>query len=289
MPWTDAELLPRDQLQDALRLSLLECHPLLVGKIGANELQLLYWSERLNLPGRSFPRRHVHFWNLRTCASNAGLKPRTRSSYRQFAALLRDAAIAADHLGVWQEPAEHALYRLLSLKAEYHNLFHLCPWFADPACAWPQALAGKTVFVVSPFLESIRRQYQKRELIWQSRPGLLPKINIVGYRFPFLISEQYTQSWQDVYQEVTEMMRTTPFDIVLLGCGALGLPLGMEAKRMGRQAIHMGGFLQVLFGIHGGRFRRDPVYSELFNDHWIAPTSDETPPEARSIEEGCYW
>jgi hypothetical protein len=289
MPWADAELLPRDQFQDAVRLSLLGRKPLLVGKIGANELQLLYWSERLKIPGRSFPRRHVHFWNLRTCASNAGLKPRTRSSYRQFAALLRDAAIAADHLGAWQEPAEHALYRQLNLKAKYHNLFHLCPWFTNPASAWPQALAGRKIFVVSPFLESILSQFPRREQIWTSRPGLLPDCQISGYRFPYLISRHCRLSWQEVYTEVAAQMRQSDFDVALLGCGALSLPLGFVAKQLGRQAIHMGGFLQVLFGIHGGRFRRDPVYAELFNEHWITPAAAETPAEAKSIENHCYW
>jgi hypothetical protein len=84
-------------------------------------------------------------------------------------------------------------------------------------------------------------------------------------------------------------MRQSDFDVALLGCGALSLPLGFVAKQLGRQAIHMGGFLQVLFGIHGGRFRRDPVYAELFNQHWIAPPVTETPVEASSIENGCYW
>lgn len=289
MSWADDELLPLNRFQEAVRLSLLERTPLLVGKIGANELQLLYWSERIKIPGRSFPRRHVHFWNLRTCASNAGLKPRNRTSYRQFAALLSNAAIASDHLGVWQEPAERALYQQLSLKAQYHNLFHLCPWFADSACAWPQALSGRRIFVVSPFLDSILSQFPRREQIWASRPGLLPDCQISGYRFPYLISRNCRLSWQGVYAEVTRQMRENDFDVALLGCGALGLPLGLFAKQLGRQAIHMGGFLQVLFGIHGGRFRRDPVYTELFNESWIAPATTETPAEASRVENGCYW
>jgi hypothetical protein len=63
----------------------------------------------------------------------------------------------------------------------------------------------------------------------------------------------------------------------------------LVAKQLGRQAIHMGGLLQVLFGIHGGRFCRDPVYAELFNEHWISPAAVETPAEAESIENRCYW
>ena len=169
------------------------------------------------------------------------------------------------------------------------NLFHLCPWFADPAYAWSQALAGRKIFVVSSFLNSILAQFPRREQIWASRPALLPDCQISGYRFPYLISRHCKLSWQDVYTEVAAQMRQSDFDVALLGCGALGLPLGLVAKQLGNQPILMGWFLQVLFGIHGGRFRQDPVYPELFNEHWIAPAATETPSEGSRVENACYW
>ena len=46
-------------------------------------------------------------------------------------------------------------------------------------------------------------------------------------------------------------MDQTDYDIALIGCGAYGFPLAAHAKRMGKQAIHMGGSLQLLFGIRG--------------------------------------
>lgn len=287
--WSDVDLQSRDVFQSHLQASILRGEPLLAGKIGANELNVLYWLERLPIPERSFPFRRLHLWNLRSCETNAGLKPRTRESYRDYAHLLRQAAIEADHLGVWHQPAELQLYRRLALKARYYDLFDLCPWFAQPAHAWSTALAGKRLFVVSPFLASIRDQYQKRDLIWQSRPGIFPACHLSGYQFPYLISRACSLSWRQVYDDVCAVMQSTEFDVALLGCGALGLPLGMEAKRLGRQALHMGGFLQVLFGIHGGRFRRDPAYADLINKHWIAPSAEETPPESAAVEEGCYW
>lgn len=288
--WLQVPLLQRDTLQQQIAAALVADTPLLVGKIGANELQLLYWLEKLPMPGRAFHRRHIHFWNLRTCASNAGLKPRNRKSYREFGALLKEAATQADYLGVWQQPEEINLYITLQLRNYFFSLFDLSPWFASPGLSWSHRLQGKKVFIVSPFLQSILIQYPKRTHIWRSCPGLLPELaNISGYQFPFLISRNSSLSWQDVFLDVSDQMRQSDFDVALLGCGALGLPLGLEAKRLGRQAIHMGGYLQVLFGIHGGRFRRDPSYNQFFNDHWIAPSSEETPPESSQVEEGCYW
>lgn len=41
------------------------------------------------------------------------------------------------------------------------------------------------------------------------------------------------------------------YDICLIGCGAYGFSLAAYVKRCGKQAIHMGGALQLLFGIKG--------------------------------------
>ena len=287
--WSEVDVQSRDGFQASVRTMLSRPDPFLVGKVGANELNLLYWLERLPVVERGMIFRRLHIWNLRTCETVAGLKPRTRNSYREFSLLLRQASIDADFLGVWRHSSELNLYRHLGLNSCFYDLFDICPWFARPDCAWSPALSGKRVFVVSPFLASINQQLERRELVWLSRPGLLPEVKLCGYKYPYLLSAGSVLDWRDVYKDVLVSMKNTDFDVALFGCGALGLPLAMEAKRLGRQALHMGGFLQVLFGIHGGRFRRDPAYADLINEHWISPSAEETPPESAAVEEGCYW
>lgn len=39
------------------------------------------------------------------------------------------------------------------------------------------------------------------------------------------------------------------YDIALIGCGAYGFPLAAHIKRSGKKAVHLGGALQLLFGI----------------------------------------
>lgn len=41
------------------------------------------------------------------------------------------------------------------------------------------------------------------------------------------------------------------FDTAIIGCGAYGMPLAAQIKNAGRQAIHLGGAVQLLFGIKG--------------------------------------
>ena len=67
----------------------------------------------------------------------------------------------------------------------------------------------------------------------------------------------------------------------------------------GGQAVHLGGALQLLFGLRGRRWE-DPAYGadpgapkydyfRLFNDAWMRPERAETVSHASRVEGGCYW
>ena len=81
------------------------------------------------------------------------------------------------------------------------------------------------------------------------------------------------------------------FDVALIGCGCYGLPLAAHVKSLGKSAVHMGGALQLLFGIRGKRWDAagDWVEQGLFNEHWVRPSDEETPQKSSGVEGGCYW
>ena len=79
------------------------------------------------------------------------------------------------------------------------------------------------------------------------------------------------------------------FDVALIGAGAYGLPLSAHVKRSGKVAIHLGGALQILFGIKGRRWEAMPQISRFFNEAWVRPGAGETPDGNAKIEGGCYW
>ena len=84
------------------------------------------------------------------------------------------------------------------------------------------------------------------------------------------------------------------YDICLIGCGAYGFPLAAHAKRMGKKGFHLGGSLQLLFGIRGKRWENpdynpDYNYAALMNEHWVKPSEEERPVAAKKVEDACYW
>ena len=79
------------------------------------------------------------------------------------------------------------------------------------------------------------------------------------------------------------------FDIALVGCGAYGFPLSIKLKQAGKQVIHVGGALQVLFGIKGARWDNSPKVNCLYNEHWVRPGDNERPADSKNVEGACYW
>lgn len=54
------------------------------------------------------------------------------------------------------------------------------------------------------------------------------------------------------------------FEVALIGCGAYGFPLAAYCKSIVKQGIHIGGSLQLYFGIKGKRRDRFGFYNEFW-------------------------
>lgn len=156
---------------------------------------------------------------------------------------------------------------------------------------WTSALEGKRVLVVHPFDESIRRQYQKRSLLFQN-PKVLPEFELLTIKAVQTIAGNRSaefRDWFDALDHMKDQMSNTDFDIALIGCGAYGMPLAAHAKRLGKKGVHMASYVQLLFGIYGKRWERLPNYAKFINEHWVKPLPSETPPNHKLVEGGAYW
>lgn len=283
--WRDVSLLSADRVGEQISAAIGSKTAYLSGKVGANEQVLLQWAMGLRVRGR-FHSRSIAFSQTRKMLSGAGLKPRSKESYFQFVPKLTKSIQDADILGIWKYAGERDIYRKVGTNAQLCDFFDLDPWFMDKP--WSSQLEGKTVYVVSPFLNTFREQMPKARMIWGGRP-VLPELNLTGYKFPFLMSEDSAGDWRDVLWEVIEDIDRAQPDVVLTGCGALGFPIACHAKRRGKVGIHMGGMLQLLFGVKGKRYEQAARYKPLLNEAWVPPPSSERPSDYRNVEDGCYW
>lgn len=284
--WQDINLLSADEVSSQISHAINNSNELLLGKIGSNEQLLMLWASGIpiNLPlGLKW---WVSFAETLGCTTNAGVKPRSRESYLELYNHFVQTLNTTNILGLFKLPREKKLWQKFASSSLICNHLFLTPFFSEHP--WTKSLARKRVFVVSPFLKLFQKQLEKRQLIWQNSE-ILPDFSLHGYEFPYLIDEECKLNWQIVYQDVVAKMHSSSFDVALFGCGALGFPLAHEAKRLGKVGIHLGGTLQLLFGVSGKRYEEHPYFSQYINEYWLKPSVVFRPTNYITVEGGCYW
>lgn len=227
----------------------------------------------------------------------SGFFPSTEENLMKFGEMMVEDSKQLDILGSWL-PDEQIMIKGLKLNLTKVTLLALEPyWSKNP---WSRVLEGKKVLVIHPFASLIEQQYkEKREVLFDDKQ-VLPKFDLKTIKAVQSLGGDCEYSdWFEALDSMKKQMDATDYDIVLLGCGAYGFPLAAHAKRMGKQAVHLGGALQLLFGIRGKRwdnpdygiqeFGKQNTYKTLFNDSWIYPSASYIPSKAKQVEGGCYW
>jgi hypothetical protein len=124
-------------------------------------------------------------------------------------------------------------------------------------------------------------------------PGreVLPEFELLTFRALQTLggaSDRFA-SWFDAFDWMCCEIEKINFDVAIIGAGAYGFPLAAFVKRLGRKAVHLGGATQLMFGIMGKRWEKDPTLKPYVNENWTRPLPAETPPSAHKVEDGCYW
>lgn len=260
--------------------------PFMVGRFGANELSVI--------KAYDFSITSKYNVVMQYLVKGAGFFPLSSTYGEQFKNLMISLIKEADVMGLWMLPFENYYlkkYGSKTLKTSY--LLDLEPWsyLENP---WSAALAGKKVLVIHPFAETIKSQYMRREEIF---PGsdVLPEFDLKVLKAVQTIAgekDERFETWFDALEWMYQEALKIDFDVAIIGCGAYGFPLACKLKQAGKQAIHLGGALQLMFGIKGKRWEEEAGFEyvrKCFNDAWVYPSDTDKPEQAKDVEGGCYW
>ena len=246
---------------------------------------------------------HAPWWqeeNFHYLDIYSGVFPATQDTSTNFSKRYLTDIPQIDILGSFQY-----YEKFMPLKSNLVNLHleTLYPFFVDRP--WTKALRGKKVLIIHPFEETIKFQYKKRKHLFENKDKL-PEFELItlkaiqsaaGIKPPF-------KDWFEALNHMEDQISKIDFDICILGCGAYGLPLAAHVKRMGKKSFHIGGGLQLLFGIRGKRwddknygvkeFKDIPnlmnqPYCSLYNEHWIRPLDEDTPVNKDKLDGAVYW
>jgi len=253
--------------------------PLMAGKLGAVESRLL-GEHRYGRRFSARTRLQAH--------QNAGIFPCDDVSLAVAAEEIWKALQSLELLGCW--PVEYQARLLMELphlprRCEMPDLEPFA--YVLP---WSHALQGQKVLVLHPFVESLRHQWNRREVLFPDRP-VLPSFEAIFVATPMTIrgASHGFLSWSAALDYLWHQVNSLTFDAAIIGCGAYSLPLAARIRSLGRTAIHLGGSLQLLFGVFGRRWEHFASQRALVNDAWIRPLISDRPASYEAVENGCYW
>jgi hypothetical protein len=266
--------------------------PCAIGKVGTSELLSQEYLDRwIQLP---WPANASWKRPAQRLYSNAGVFPVRKDIYQRWAGEYREAIREMDFIAQWQpegtflDAYEQAFLNRELPKAIRGNFHSLEPVRAP----WLRPLADLRWLVISPFCQTISTQLHKLTQlnIFHGVPAeslariaatcrLLPCPQL-----PYMVPPRH-RNWFHGLEEMQATMNTIDFDVAIIGAGAWSIPLVVHAKKLRRIGIHLGGTVNLLFGIRGGRFEDRGLY----NEHWIRPLPSECPANHKLLEKGAYW
>lgn len=280
------KLMSSDETHDEISRMLLSGKPCMIARFGSIELQN-FIEEKLKIE-RKKENRHA------VLCKNAGFFPNVDHEFQRFSNCMEEAVKSVDIQGVWWLPYEGwTIKKLFPQNSKIAEARYLEPWFC-PQSPWTRALQGKKVLVIHPMVDTIEKQYINRKEIFAGHEDYLPYFELLTLKAVQTQADATDERFGNWFEALDYMHRETQkldFDIAIIGCGAYGYPLASMIKKDGKQALHLGGVVQAMFGIKGKRWEEDSlsVVHDLYNEFWVRPEIKEIPKGAEKIEGACYW
>lgn len=263
--------------------------PFLVARFGNTELQtIVYYIDAYRMGNLENSEKLFKEWfvNLQELS---GFFPSTEKLAGKFVEEIISACKKVDMLAMWHCNMEDYFINKYMENTVLTYISRIEAWRCDEP--WSAALKGKKVLIIHPFEDTIRNQYARRELLFKNK-DVLPEFELITLKAVQTIAgerdERFATWFEALDYMYTEAMKKE-FDIAIIGCGAYGMPLAAKIREQGKQAIHLGGATQLLFGIKGKRWIESPMIKLDYNDNWVFPSDDEKPKSSQNVEGGCYW
>lgn len=297
-------LTDRDTIQHIIYDKVMDGNPLMIARMGKTEIDVCenikntFFEHHGNLDFIRWKGQpnFLNPWLIPNFNKLSGFFPYDdEDALKRFYHLMIECMHKVDILGSWC-PNE-VLFDKEWPQAMKVSREEMLPLLTD--IPWTKALEGKCVLIVHPFADTIKQQIRLGgNKLFPKCPSILPNTHyevIPAVQTLGSSSEQF-KDWFEALQYMEDEIDSHDYDICLLGCGAYGFPLAAHCKKSGKQAIHLGGSLQLMYGIIGKRWETDPGYIYDFpylgtykNNYWVRPSIKETPKTSKEVENNCYW
>lgn len=152
--------------------------------------------------------------------------------------------------------------------------------FLDSMKVWAK---DKKILIVSPFSESIRLQFEKKDNLFYN--FVYPKFHLVTYTSSITYNNDEdnptslnvsTSNWVEECQKMMKEISQLDFDVALLSCGSYALPIGNFIDIvLQKKAIYTGVAMNYYFNIYGENLKDRYEAFGCNLDYQIDPIENE--------------
>jgi len=140
----------------------------------------------------------------------------------------------------------------------------------------------KKILVISPFSDTIQYQFKHKDYLINNY--IYPDFILLTYDTPVTYNDKYdklsfinTDNWLEQSKLMTKEISEIDFDIALLSCASYSEYLGNFINLdMGKKAIYIGGIMNILFNIKGGRYTESQFYKNINNQEYAISAFEKT-------------
>tara|TARA_Y100000389_G_scaffold205036_1_gene262272 strand:+ start:9127 stop:10023 length:897 start_codon:yes stop_codon:yes gene_type:complete len=169
---------------------------------------------------------------------------------------------------------------------------------------WTQSLIGKKVLVISPFVESFKKQLDRGYKVINGEFEIFKdNQEFIFYKcYNTVAGNHIHRNWMETFNKMITDINKLEFDIALISCGGYGsLFCDYIHNYMNKSSIYVGGCLQILFGVTSKRYINEKWCEKYLNKNGLIRPSKDEQIQAKpfnklhganhnnEIENGCYW
>lgn len=293
--------LAQSQFYALIQAALIQQQGFAAGKMGYSEQAIL----RYPLIRANFLKHQIAAYEIflrHHCEFQTGVYPTDTDFLAQFARFYADCYYQLDALGLFGNPQEQELLNNYKWTCQTLNYLAMEPRRHIPHVnenCYLNLFEGKKILILAPFAQFLQSRGTQEiyEKAWEriGKKWFYP-LSIEAIEFPY--SYKTARPEQSKYKTSLELLASIceqidqlDFDVALIGAGALGVPLAVHVKSLGKVGLSLGGHLQVIFGVAGARWRNDPHWvARYLNEHWVdLPPCYYPPLKEQLTDVGAYW
>tara|TARA_B100001093_G_scaffold328817_2_gene313846 strand:+ start:1094 stop:1990 length:897 start_codon:yes stop_codon:yes gene_type:complete len=265
-----------------------------IGRLSGNESSLV---------GKILSGQNISEYLLKNMLFVAGIKFKDKNDIKKYVIMYNNSVKESTLLAVWDgEMYRQAESYYSFINKLYPNIKQICAHSLEPYYfmndndyKYDKMFKSKKILIISSHKATIEKQIKHVNSIFDKK--LFDESTELKVYKPAQqnAGNSDDKSWCFHYDQMKTELKTIKenefnFDVAFVSAGGFGMILCEYIySELNSSVIYIGGALQLLFGINGGRWANNGFIKKSQNEYWTNVLEEDKPKSPSLCENSSYW